>query len=258
MTNLEDYETKKFFEEGAEASYHYEDPATDKLAREIIFLYRKLKNFESKIEKSYEDFIKSIINRFEGEARKQIKDVKKDYSDELKVKHTFLSSQADNDLFFYLDSFLIDLKRIVEFTFKLIAKFEGLKEIKNFSLEKLIGWISGEIGDTPSNLSKILEKKYEPYVEFILSKKRWLKSLNYRRTQTMHYEIFNKSGSFKIEYVWNSVMKKEDKPIINFPDMPFFYKPILQFTKEEMKNLREFLGVSLGLRKDLMKKTKLI
>jgi len=252
-----DYKTKSFFEKDAEVKYYCEDPDIDKLLREIIFLYRKLKNFKSKIEKNYENFVKSTIDNFKEDARKKVRQVKKESSNEVKVQHIFISSQADNNLFFYLDTFIIDLKRIIEFSFRLIARFEGLGEIK-FSLENLMNHLSEKTENQSSNLAKVLLKKYPPYVKFILANEDWLKSLNDRRMRSIHYEVFNKSGEFTIEYLWTSTMNIEDEPLITFPKIPFFNKPIPEFVKEEMESIKQFLSKILYLGKDKIKEVEII
>jgi len=91
---------KSFFTKDAEVKYYCEDSDTDKLMREVIFLYKKLMDIESKIKKSYGDFVNSIVDDFKKELKEQVKHVKKDGSNEVHVKRIFVSSQASNELFF--------------------------------------------------------------------------------------------------------------------------------------------------------------
>jgi len=250
---------KEIFEEGAQEAFYCKDPNIDKLLRDIIFLYRKLKNLQSKIEKEYRDFVKHIVEDCKKEAKKSLEGIKKDFTNEVKIKQVFESSSADNELFFNIDTFFIDLKRIIEFSFRLIARIEGLMDIKKFSLENLIDHLSNNNNNnnSKSKLVKTLMKKYPDYVKFILSNKNWFKSMNSKRTQSIHYKIFNKTGGFEIEYFLNSVMTSEDDPIINIPTIPLFDKPIPKLINEELVSLKQFMNKTLNLKKDLLQKCKI-
>ncbi len=247
---------RKIFGEDTKEIFYCEDANTNKLLGDIVFLYRKLQNLKLKIEAKYEDFVKHLVHDFKEDMKKGVKNIKKDGGMEVKLEQVFESSKADNELFFYLDTFFIDLKRIIEFSFRLIARFDGVKEMKNFSLDRLMLFLSGQ--KSPSEFASVLMRKYPSYVEFILSNKKWINSLNYKRTRSIHYEIFNKTGGFKIEYFWNSVMTLEDEPIITFPTIPMFNRPILELVNENTDNLRQFINKTLSLRQDLIKKHKII
>lgn len=236
---------------------YYEDSEINKLFTDILFLKRKINNLKSKIEESHDKFVEYCVEYSKKNIKSKLKSIKKDNSMELKLTEAFISSEADNDLFFQLDTFFIDVKRLVEFTFRFIAKCEGLKQIR-FSLENLLNQLPQNTRDNRSKLSKILIEKYPEYTSFILSKKKWFNSLNYKRTQLIHYEIFNKTDGFKIEFFWNSVMSLEDEPQIKSPIFSMFKKPIKELVKEDLSNLDEFLNKSLELRKDLIKKIEVI
>ena len=113
-------------------------------------------------------------------------------------------------------------------------------------------------GTVGTGVAKILIEKHPKYVEFILSNKEWINSLNYKRTQSIHYQIFNKTEGFKIEYFWNSVKTFDDEPEITFLEIPFFNKPIPELIKEEVDNLRQFMNQTLSLKQDLIKKRKIV
>jgi len=253
-----DWETKKVFEKDATEMYYCDDPETDKLLRDIIFLYRKIKYLEAKIGEEYYDFRKGILEKLELENKQKVKSIKKDSTQEVTLKVTFLSSRADKELFFYLDTFFIDLRRIIEFSFRLIARFEGFGELSDFRLETLISHLSQDTKNLASNFSKLLMAKYPSYVEFIMLNKKWIETLNDIRTKSIHYKILNETGGFEIEYFWNSIKSLDKEPEIRFPDIPMFNRPIPGLIKENIANLKEFLNQTLTLRQDLIKRREII
>ena len=248
---------REIFHKDAEWKYYCEDPIIHEALKHVVFLYKKLKYLKPKIESEYDNFLNSIVNDFKKDAKKRLETIKKDGSNEVKVKQVFVSTEASNELFFYLDTFFIDVKRIIEFIFRFLYKCENLDASK-FKLENMLKHLSEKSNNNKSEMVKILIKKYSNYVDYILSNLGWFESVNKRRTDVTHYKILNKTGNFEIEHSWNAVMTREDDPLTKLPILTISDKPIKELINEDFFNVEQFFGETLILKKDLIKETKII
>lgn len=232
-----------------------ENPDLNKIFRDIKFLRIKLTYLKSKIDESHQKFAKYIgdmVRKDISERARKIPAITKDNSTEIKLTTTFFGAEGENELFYYLDTFFIDLKRCVEFTLRFLAKAEGI-DLDDFSLENLLKHVKDDCKENRSKFENLLREKYPDYVKDLLSYEKWLNSLNYLRTQSIHYQIFNKTDGFKVDAEWNSIQKMEDEPTITLPTLTMFNKPIPEFTSEDLKKLDLFVNKTLSVKKGIIK-----
>ncbi len=101
----------------------FKDPEMNKLWKDIAFLTNKLLFLKEEIDIEYKTFVEKVVKTEKENVLSKMKDMKfdKGNSIELKLESAFIGVEANSKLFYLLDSFLIDLKRIVEFNFRLVS-----------------------------------------------------------------------------------------------------------------------------------------
>ena len=237
-------------------SKYCENPTLDKLFKDIKFLKFKLDYLKKKIIEEHNRFVTQIVEMEKKEISNKFKSmpqIEKTTSMELRLEHIFHSVQADTELFYYLDTLFIDIKRGIEFLIRLFANYEGFDLGDKFSLENILKHIKPNCKEQASKFEKhILQNKRE-FVQLILEKEEWLNQLNYRRTRVTHYEIFNKTEGFKIIADWNLIQKLGDEPTITPPELSMFKEPILNFVSRDIKNFDSFMAKVLFMKKDIIK-----
>jgi len=234
--------------QSGDGMYH-KDPEINAKLESISFIWLKLRHLERRVKQEQEKLKKEILVSASDFIKKKKEELKgkKTSSNEIKITLTYKNVTGDIPFFFYLDSFLIDSKRAIEFSLKLLAIAEKIKINNKFSLDKILNQLEAP----KSNFTKMVFRKYKNYYRFLISNRPWLRDLNKRRTGSMHENVAKKSGAISVDFVWSSVKSLDDDPEITFPNIVMFKKPVHLFIKEELDKIAIFLGSTLDLRKDL-------
>ncbi|MCH7568051.1 MAG: hypothetical protein IIA87_01385 [Nanoarchaeota archaeon] len=232
---------------------HCKDPELDKLLKDTVFLLRKLKFTGEKIGEEHKKWKKELENH----AMKASKGLRKNAeayktnSNEIELKTVFESAKAHNPLFFYLDTFFIDLKRAVEFSLKFLAKTENIS-MEKFSLGKTIYQLEEGYTNQKSSFVLMTEKKYPKYFEYLKANKSWLLDIRKKSTNASHKSIYYEVRGFEITFKWNSVESIKDRPQITSGGLKISGEEIISLINKDLAKIAEFYDQTVNLRKDLI------
>lgn len=229
--------------------------------KDINYLYNKLYYLKERTFEEYDQFLKEIQEDKGLELiRESLKksNVKKTQNEEIKATSSYIITTGNPKFLYLVDSFILDYKRIIEYSLRLsiicylhyIEKMK-LTEITNkygrekhkFKLENFLNNFLQETQE--SNFSKYITQEQPWFKEYIITNQQFLQTFNSQRTDLEHYKILNlfKINTFKIEYHWNSVLTFDDPPKITIEQLKIFDKEIQNFITEYIGNLELFIKI---------------
>lgn len=230
------------------------DPILDKKIRSIRFLRFKIKNL---IEKILEQNVIFSTNLME-ESWKKFKrgkigslPKKRDKNRVYEITDAYEGLNMENELFFYFDSFLGDIKRCAEFCIRFLLVSEGVED-HDFKFTQLLDQIDPKYKDKRNKYVEWILDNYSTYASFIQSEISWFKEMNKNRNTITHYHSLNKTGKFEICFIWDPGIPFTNKPRISYPIIPLLDKPIQKMLDEYNKKLEAFVEKTLELKKDLL------
>lgn len=236
--------------------HHYEDSEADEIFKSLKFIYTKLNFLREQIKKEYVNFNQEILDFARKELSKRSILKSKKYGDEHEEIIKILSAESDHELFFYFETFIIDCKRMIIFSLKLLAKLDNVK-IKDDSIEKLIRNLEKPNENSPYFCKHLLSKR-EEFADYILSEKKWLDGLNAKRTHMIHNKVFNKTDSVEISFKWGHNKNMRHRPEEEVSELTIFGRPILSVVDYNFDKCLEFVGNVLLLNKDLLVEERFI
>jgi hypothetical protein len=221
----------------------------------IYFLRLKIKHLIGLIYKGNVDIsteiAESVWKNFKKIAMYQLPK-KRDTSEIYKITYNFPGISFDNHLLFNLDTLFSDVRRCIEFVIRFIIESQGFKDLENFSLQKFMIQIEGLDRKQKEAYVTSLVSMYPAFINYLNSIKSWIKLLNDRRTAIMHYQTFNRTGSFKVSLVWDPGQLFTKKPRIEYPIIPLFNTPITSVVRECEEKLDEFIKKAFELKRGLI------
>ena len=96
--------------------------------KDLLFLRSKLEYLKRRINDDYNKFFKELVDNTLTEYKKQLQEVGKDNNSEISLTVAFNSASGNHDLFYNLDTFIIDIRRCVEFSLRLTLIHLKLKD----------------------------------------------------------------------------------------------------------------------------------
>jgi len=222
---------------------------------DIAFLGSKINYLRNQIQEANSKLVEKIVKETLDNSKKQLNKIKKNDTFALTLTTTIDNASGNDPFFFYLDTFIIDVRRYIEFFLRFSMTNLGLDDL-NFKVQNFVNQIKPSCTNERSTFVNILSKNHKWFIDYLNEVEKWLKQINHFRTQSIHYEIFNQTGLFKIKFVWNSLKKIEDAPDYIKPNLPYFDMPVLEFTRYYIKNLDKFMEKSAILNLDIIEKAK--
>jgi hypothetical protein len=226
-------------------------PQLDKKFKDIVFLLGKLNYLKKEITDSYDSFMKKLVQDT-LDKNKQHLPKEKNNTQDIKLRASFYTISGNDALFYTIDSFLIDLRRCVEFALRLTLINKGLPDNDNFSVDSLLQHISTDSKTTPSQFSRVLMKEHSEFVEYLAGDSLWINKINKYRTQSMHYNIVSHLSHFSITFEWNSMQKFTDMPSYDEPKLPIFNIPVKDFVNSYLVALNFFMEQIIKLNYDII------
>lgn len=214
---------------------------------------RGIKHLRSKLDYSKELILGAYIDLkilIENHARRKmdlqhkIELAHKDKNEEHTAIYRYKEFVAEDPVFFNLETFLMDLKRCIEFAIKFMAEKKKFK-VKDFSLSKLISVLFQEKIEG-NNILKFLESNNIRYLNYLRSIAEWLKSMNEKRNMIIHVEVLNRTSTFDVNLKWEVGRSFIDRPKIIVPEIPIDGESILSFVDNQIKKLDGFLKETLS------------
>ncbi|MDD3976450.1 MAG: hypothetical protein PHN22_04780 [Candidatus ainarchaeum sp.] len=236
-------------------------PLIEHKLKDINFLYNKLYYLKERTFEEYNQFLEEIQKDKGLEfIRENLKksNVKKTQNEEIKATSSYIITTGNPKFLYLVDSFILDYKRIIEYSLRLsivcykhYIKKKGIIEITDkygrekcdFSLDNLLKSFSQSAFE--SDFSKYITREQPWFKEYIITSQQFLQTFNSQRTDLEHYKILNlfKINTFKIEYHWNSVLTFDDPPKITIEQLKIFDKEIQKFITEYIENLELFIKI---------------
>lgn len=234
-------------------------PLIEQKLKDINYLYNKLHYLKERTFEEYDQFLKEIQDNKGLElVRDKLKEsnIKKTQNEEIKATSSYIIKNGTPKFLYSVDSFILDYKRIVEYSLRLsiicyqhhIEKKELTEIVDKYGREKhkfsLENFLSNFTKKTQeSNFSKYIEREQAWFKEYIINNHQFLQIFNDQRTYLEHYKILGlfKINTFKIEYHWNSVLTFDDPPKIIIEQLKIFDKEIQKFITEYIANLELFI-----------------
>ncbi len=219
------------------------NPVIIKKLDDIVFLRSKLDYLRDEIHRDYDKFIHRISDYILEKNKKHLENIDKDSSNEIRMS-TFLHRISANDsLLYHFDSFLVDIRRLIEFCLRMTLLSLNFKDDSDFKVEKFMNHLCKESNDTNSKFELLLENKFNWFVTYLRNDSKWIFNLNGYRKNTIHYMILNNFGPCKIEYSWNSLQTLENKPNVEISKLKILGidEDMKEFMKSYLFNIDFFI-----------------
>jgi len=230
------------------------NPKLMKKLEDIIFLRLKLNYSKKEIGGLLEEFKKKTVEEILKEDSDKLKDINKDNTMELKLIGSWNISSKE-PLFYHLDSYLVDIRRCIEFCLRMCLLNLNFKDSDTFGVEKFMNHLCKK---TKNNRTDFLDKlllEFPWFCNYLKSDSKWVYDLNEYRTDSIHYKLLNEI-SFKIEYFWNSVKTFEDRPEIKILRLTFLNIDLIEFINSYLSKLDFFIKNIVKLNIEIIDKNE--
>ena len=236
-----------------------ENKKAEIVLKSINFLIEKISFLREEIKRDYIDFQKEIIVYAKKRLSEKYAEIpkKKDYATEHREIIHFLYAESDHKLFFNIDTFMIDCRRAVEFSIRLLVILEDKSLPNKFGVENMLCAIEN-ISEKSADFYRHVVSEFPEYSNFILSEKKWIDTLNNQRTNMIHFKIFNKTDEIQVRFIWDCNRKMSQKPTEEIDELTIFGRPILEIINYNLDKTKLFVEKTMSLREDLIKDSERI
>lgn len=219
-------------------------PEFQEMFKAIRFIRLKLESSRGNIVKEYEKVRKELkvkatkTMEYYLRINPRIEFIPEEFRD-----YSFEGIEGEKDLFFHIDSFIIDLKREIEFILRFIAQVNNIK-LKKFSLENVTDQIDPKYEGSKCELVKFLLDKHPSYIKFLSDELDWLKQLNGKRKILIHDGILNRTDRYTVTFHWPAKSDEKTEPEVIMPEIGMFNHAIPIWIDFQMKKLDLFIKES--------------
>ncbi len=222
---------------------------------DIAFLVLKVDHLKKKINEGYASYIQYINEEQMKDLKSKgtLNNIKKSNCDEIILQSSFSKASGNCPLFYDLDTFLIDIRRIVEFALKFTKLNMGFGE-KDFKVDVFLNQLEESYKQQKSNFVLRLEQEHKWFVEFINHNREWLQKISAFRTESIHYSVLNEVGPFNIEFKWNTMQSLEETPQQTNPTLTYLGTPMLDFVKGHFSKISFFVEQIFRLNLEIIEK----